>query len=133
MLPKIAVYDVGRAKIALNQRSGMATTTNLINKQVRMLRVLINSDESKGAAEAMRLTYISTEIPIMMGLCAYIGYLMGKSGGLNFEVIGIVVGGLFGFILGTVGLHVMTGSISREKRKNVKNTPDKIVVRRDVV
>jgi len=77
--------------------------------------MLTNNGEGKDLAEAMKWMSIATEIPIMVAVCAYIGYMVGKKYGSNFELIGIVVGGLVGFILGTISVLMTAGFISRKK------------------
>jgi undecaprenyl pyrophosphate phosphatase UppP len=87
----------------------------------------VNENEGKDSSEAMKWVSIGTEIPIMVAVCAYVGYIVGKKFGPTVELIGIVVGGLVGFILGMVSVLMMTGFISRKKRKTVKNIFDNMM------
>jgi len=89
--------------------------------------MLMNESEGRDLAESMKWLSVSTEIPIMVAVCAYIGYMVGKKYGSNFELIGIVVGGLVGFILGTISVLMTTGFISRKKRKNIKSIVNRMI------
>ncbi|MEM2895968.1 MAG: hypothetical protein QXG01_00065 [Candidatus Bathyarchaeia archaeon] len=79
---------------------------------------LIITSNKKGntVKEAMRWLSISTELPIMVSVLAYIGYLIGKRFGSPYDMLGILIGGIFGFILGVLGIFVMIGIIKPGKK-----------------
>lgn len=78
------------------------------------------SKKSNTMKEAMRWLSISTELPIMVCVLAYIGYLIGKKFGSPYDMLGILIGGILGFILGVIGIFIMIGIIKPEKRNKTK-------------
>jgi F0F1-type ATP synthase assembly protein I len=65
--------------------------------------------------EAMKWIALSTELPIMVGLFAYIGQRIGKKYGPEAEMLGILIGGLLGFILGIISIFLAVGVFSPRK------------------
>jgi len=77
-------------------------------------------EAGKGEAslrEAMKWVSLSTELPIMVGLFAYLGYLIGKRLGSQYDILGLLAGGLIGFVLGLFGLFVAMGIIGTKRRR----------------
>ena len=66
--------------------------------------------------DAMKWVSLSTELPIMVGLFAYLGYLIGKRFGPQYDILGVLAGGLIGFVLGLFGLFVAMGIMGPRRR-----------------
>ena len=80
--------------------------------------IMASNKKSDTVKEAMRWISISTELPIMVSVLAYIGYLIGKRFGSPYDMLGIVIGGILGFILGVIGIFIMAGII-RPRKKSI--------------
>jgi len=71
--------------------------------------VQTNNSYGGELGKSMHYAYLATELPIMVGLCAYLGYIVGNKISSYYGLIGIVAGGLIGFIIGILGLFFATG------------------------
>jgi F0F1-type ATP synthase assembly protein I len=84
------------------------------------MQFLTKMDAAKDEAslrEAMKWVSLSTELPIMVGLFAYLGYLVGKRYGAQYDILGLLAGGLIGFVLGLFGLFAATGIMGPRRQR----------------
>lgn len=75
------------------------------------------------AMDTMRLVTLAMDIPILVAIFAYIGYLIGKNYGSQGELWGILIGGLLGLSAGIISTLKVTEVLRQrelEKEKEEK-------------
>ena len=73
------------------------------------------------AMDTMRLVTLAMDLPILVAIFAYIGYLIGKRYEPQGVFFGILIGGLLGFLVGLLSTFKVTGVLrQRERNKESK-------------
>lgn len=73
------------------------------------------------ASDTMRIVTLAMDIPILVAIFAYIGYLVGKEYGSQGTLLGILIGGLLGLAAGIISTLKVTEALhKREREKETK-------------
>ena len=72
------------------------------------------------AMDAVRLVTLAMDIPILVAIFAYIGYLIGKNYGSQGELWGILIGGLLGLSAGIISTLKVTEVLRQRELEKEK-------------
>ena len=75
------------------------------------------SETSKTTAtDTLRLVTLAMDIPILVAIFAYIGYIVGKRYVPQGVFFGILIGGLLGLSIGIISILKVTGVLQQRER-----------------